>query len=216
MRLTRQAFDEARGVGHAAVGPWDILLALANPDEQSVAGEALRGSGLSYFALREALLKRAGQRDDEIAPDERRWLGINPAFAAVVGRAEGLAAGLGAAEVMPEHLLLALLWDSERNVPFLLEHAGTDRETVLDQLRALGVALPPGQPPPIDPPIDWGERVPVPIEKFEAVKAHLHRTLPRMTILEGKKKRNGAWLVSTSDIDLKAHVQNALNEDYRD
>jgi Clp amino terminal domain, pathogenicity island component len=67
------------------------------------------------------------------------------------GCAVGLAAGLGAEQVRPEHVLLAVAWRPDRLAAQLLRSLGVEVERLPAALAAKGVAVPtvaPPSPPP--------------------------------------------------------------------
>ena len=144
--MVSAAFEEAVRLGSGHAGPEHFLLALLRPDQHTLAAAVLRGCGADYDRLSSVLARAAAERPVE----GDAGVTLNPVAHELIGRAEGLAAGLGAEEVEPEHLLLALVWAAQRDWP--LAAAGTTREAVYEQLRAHGVGLavplPPSRPRP--------------------------------------------------------------------
>ena len=100
---------------------------------------------------------------------KRDGISLSPAAYALIGRAEGLAAGLGADAVTAEHVLLALIWRPERDWPLAL--AGTTREAVDERLQARGVRLPIELPPSQERPAGAEQRVYFPEAQFRDVSA---------------------------------------------
>ena len=89
-----------------------------------------------------------------------------------MARAEGLAIGLGARTMTPEHVLLAILWDPALWLNRLLERAGATPARLLEELGRLGVPTPRGLPPKRR---SWGPFVTVSRDEFERVAADLSR-----------------------------------------
>src|SRR5947207_10267660 len=73
-------------------------------------------------------------RNRSVTP-KRDGISPNPAWYGVVGRAEGLAAGVGVSDVRPVDLLLALLWDTSEWLP--VTELGVSREAGRLQPRAI-------------------------------------------------------------------------------
>ena len=113
-RLLVRAWKQADDLGHGFVGDGHFLLALLDPADESLAAEALRASGLTREAYRRVLARLYGSEEVESVRDPSgREGGPNPALYATMGRAQGLAAGLGATQTSREHLLVAILWDGD-------------------------------------------------------------------------------------------------------
>jgi len=166
-----RAAQEARDLGHPRIGSEHLLLALVATD--SASGKALRACGLSYEAVREAVSSLSdshGQRtprDDPSSSIPHNWLVHDPDTQRIDARAEGLAAGMGSAEVRDEHELLAVVWD-----PTLMERLGATRERVLEELGRLGLEVA-KVPLPYRP--SWGPTFRVSREEFERLAAELRR-----------------------------------------
>jgi hypothetical protein len=110
---------------------------------------------------------------DDPSSTPRNWLIHDPDTQRVHARAEGLAVGLGSAEVRDEHELLALLWDPSSPVGLqLMEKLGATRERVLEELRRVGVEVP-KVPLPYRP--SWGPTFRLSREEFERLAAELRR-----------------------------------------
>jgi ATP-dependent Clp protease ATP-binding subunit ClpC len=145
--LLARAAQEARDLGHPQIGTEHLLLALVATD--SASGKALSACGLSYEAVHDAISSLSDSyvqrtpRDDPSSSTPRNWLIHDPDTQRIDARAEGLAAGMGSAEVRDEHELLALLWDPSSPVALhLMERLGVTRERVLEELGRLGVEIP--------------------------------------------------------------------------
>jgi hypothetical protein len=95
----------------------------------------------------------------------------DPDEQSILARAEGLAAGMGSAEVLDEHVLLGLLWEPAS--PFavrLIEKLGVTREQILAELRRRGAETP-KLPLPYLP--SWGAPFYVSHEEFKQLAADL-------------------------------------------
>ena len=160
-RLATRAAREASSLGLSYVGPDHFLLALLHPEEDTPASRVLDAGGRGYSKGRATVAARNARPsvtdEDRVDP----WVYLTPASHQVVGRAEGVAAGLAATTVSAEHLLLALLWDRDRHLAFLFEEIGTGREALLEEMRHQGIETPDGELPsvrvPPDEPPDGGQ-----------------------------------------------------------
>ena len=201
----RESHVEARRLGHGFVGDVHLLLALVRPGETSVAAAALRACGVDYGAL-------SAFAESVAATDASFEQGIrpNPHWYRLVGRAEGIAVGLGAGEVLPEHTLLALVWEQESAA--LLAGAGTTREAVYDSLREHWADLPGGELPPSRPlPSGPPQRAYFPRERLREVLDKVPPLLPPDSHwgfnYEGPYR---AWISAYGEFDLDALVGEAL------
>jgi hypothetical protein len=204
-RTISAAFEEASRLGSGYAGPEHFLLALLRPGEETVAAQALRDCGADYERLRSALVRAAAER--RVEPNA--GVSLNPAAQELVGRAEGLAAGLGAESVTAEHLLLALLWRPERDWPLTL--AGTTREIVYERLRAGGVRLAVELPPSRERPAGPEQLVHFPEVQLRDVLAKLPALLPPDA--DWGWNVDGAYRAcvrATGEFDLRALVRRAL------
>lgn len=137
--------EVASALGHHWVGVEHLVLALLHPDGDSVARQALLACGVSY----EALFSRVSELPEhytsrpEIPSSPGGGAFVSPEGLAFLARAEGLAAGLGFDEILPEHWLLSLLWDGSSSVAWsIIEDLGATRAQILDALVSLGVKVP--------------------------------------------------------------------------
>src|SRR4029079_8235136 len=112
------------------------------PEERTLAARALRDSGVDYDALRTLL-----RGDGRSRPPRSSARAYPPAFYAMDARADGIALAFGAKQVEPEHLLLAILWESQSRTRSRLEQLGTTPQAVQRRLRELRARGPPGHPP---------------------------------------------------------------------
>lgn len=152
-RLLVRAGSEAGSLGLSHAGPDHYLLALLHPDEETPASRVLNAVGADYAQARTTVAARTPSpttRDDEGAD----WVRLNPAAHQAAGRAEGLAAALGATTASAEHLLLALLWSRDRWLVRLFQEIGMGRDEVLREMRRQRVKTPDGQLPATREPPD--------------------------------------------------------------
>ena len=149
-RLATRAVEEASALARNYMGPEHLLLALLDPDEDTSATRALRNSGAEHDKLRDAL---AAETPDSATPElTDSPQGTAPTAGAyqMIGRAEGIAAGLGATVVDAEHLLLALLLYCEDSyIAFRIQQAGGSREAAWNELEREGSTIPNVELPPL-------------------------------------------------------------------
>lgn len=204
---TSAAFEEAARLGSGYAGAEHFLLALLRPGEETIAAQTLRDCGAEYDALSSALARALAERRGGRTRD---GISLNPAGHELIGRAEGLAAGLGDESVTAEHMLLALVWDDQRGWP--LAAAGTTREAVYERLRARGVRLAVELPPSREPPAGPEQRVYFPQSQLRDVLARLPALLPPDADLrwnlDGPFR---AWVGANGDFDLRERVRRALD-----
>jgi Clp amino terminal domain, pathogenicity island component len=198
-----EAFAEAARLGSRHVGPEHFLLALLRPGEETVAAEVLRDCGADYEALSSVL-------ESHRVEGRREGISMNPVAHELVGRAEGLAAGLGDESVTVAHVLLALVWGDRHGWP--LAAAGTTREAVYEGLQShdarLTAELPPTRPLPAGP----RQVVHFPQTQLLDVLRELPPLLPPETHwgwnLDGDFR---AYVEASGDFDLRQLVRRALN-----
>jgi hypothetical protein len=204
--LLASAFDEAKALGSSWVGPEDFLLAILASKEACPATATLTHFGVTHEAFARDLI--ATVYDPPVdPPGEDDSPELNPAAHELMGRAEGLAIGLGAPAVTLEHVLIAYVWDDsgQMEVGF-----GVEREAVIEHLRALGVQVPatalPARPPP------QGRRVFVPYDHFDAILEKLQERLPANSGfgLNWDPPSSRAWVSAHADVDLAEHVNAVL------
>ena len=209
MRFTREAFRQASALGSRALVPEHFILAVT--ETPSRAARALAQCGVTHDALADAV----AAMDHDMGFPERVYLTdepqLNPASYEFIGRAAGLAAGLGAGGVDEEHLLLAFLW--EPYVPSVLSTLGTTRDAVLEQLRALGVSV-----PVVPLPNAYESAIGSPVY---VTHTELERLLERLPVLlpDGAKlafNHDGegarAWIATTEGIDLGTLIEQIRRE----
>lgn len=197
------AWREAKRLHSTAIGPEEFVLAILHPEAgESIAARALRDCGISREAL--ARLTEAKRSEEEIEGGPQ----LNPAAYRFEGTAEGIAAGLGALEATPEHLILAFIWDPDWSSP-QLEQVGTSREAVRSRLAELGVELPQAELPVPDP-RRWGPRVDVPLDELWILLRELPYVLPRGAQFSFNHDWKKGWLRPTEGVDLAVYIPRAL------
>lgn len=141
--LSYAASTEAVELGHHWWGDEHLLLAVLRDDGKPSSVRAALGTlGLTHqvvVAAVAARLQRSGP------PVERTWDGGASSIAsyhAAVGRAEGLALGLGQRTPGREHVLLATLWDPDGLPARLLQDVGVSREAAAASVGVAGVPMP--------------------------------------------------------------------------
>jgi hypothetical protein len=119
------AGQEAAAMGHPAVGPEHLLLALLR-DDRGPAVEALEAVGVSFAAARREIRRLYGEPDDGDG-DGRSASAAAPISARareVLERALREAAGTGEGAIGVEHFLLGLLHDAQGGAVRVLERLG--------------------------------------------------------------------------------------------
>ncbi len=144
------AVGEARKLGHRYVGTEHLVLALLayKDDDEDIAATVLRDQGVQIDALREkvlAMLRSSVDPSHDLAHSRHgdfEWVHQqelakafhSPKFWHTLILAVDSANRLGAGEVGPEHLLLALLRDEGTAVAAMLEEKGLTADWVREQL----------------------------------------------------------------------------------
>ena len=204
-RLLGSAFDEAKALGSSSVGPDEFLLALLGSTEECPATATLAHFGLTHEAFARDLAARVYDPPDQPL-EEGDAPELNPAAYDLIGRAEGLAIGLGAPAVTLEHVLIAYVW----NPGWIERDFGVEREAVLEHLSASGVQVPAAPLPPRLPP--HGRRVFVPYDHFDAIIEKLQERLPANSGfgLNWDPPSSRAWVSAYAHVDLAEHVNAVL------
>jgi ATP-dependent Clp protease ATP-binding subunit ClpA len=204
------ASHQARELGHHWFGGEHLLLAISQ--EPSIAREVLGELGVSHERLREAVQSLGGSGASAAGEQPRRGTLSSVSFHDLSGCAVGLAAGLGAEQVRPEHVLLAVAWRPDRLAARLLRSLGVEVERLPAALAAKGVAVPTVAPPSPPPEVAWGPQVDVPIEQLSEVTHRLvaERLAPGTPFGFNHDGKGHAWVVAEQGIDLAAEVQAVL------
>ena len=128
-RILAAARQEAIGLGHSLVGSEHLLLALVSR-RGSDAAWLLEERGWTPEAIRR-LLQRAGGSGTPGLPLAQ---GFSPRALAILAGSATEARRLGAAEIQPEHLLLALVRATDSTAARLLAVNGTCLDLVFTDL----------------------------------------------------------------------------------
>lgn len=193
--IEQRAFTAAQAVRSRYLLPEHFVLALLSPKASTPALETLTELGLS----REDISNRVtgGRRS------RGRALGARSSHpsARLMGFANGIAVGLGAAIVNDQHVLQALAFD--RVLQSHLERFGIDPSEVMDQLASRGVSIPAVEPPPLEAPFGpFGPWVYVPRERLGEATERLGALFPPGTIRWGTNKskwKRDYWYVHGED-----------------
>ena len=205
------AFKEAERLGHSFVGPEHGVLALLRGDPADLARLALEDVGITTDGV-ERLLTRMIEADPRATPEPAGGISPNPAWYRVIGRAEGLAAGLGTGNVRSLDLVLALLWSRRP----LLDQPAASREALVEALAQRGAALP-------STPLPELERRPQFTQRVEFPRRNLNRVLQLLverhpvgagpTYGFNHDEAERAWVNAEDGIDLQGIVDAAVAED---
>jgi hypothetical protein len=125
------------------------------------------------------------------------------------GLAQGFAATLGDGAIKPEHVLLALLWTTNGHSCRLLWKLGISRESIVEHLHQLGVAVP-RAPLPRQIEVELGERVWFERDQVPEVIAHVRLQIPPGTRWGFNYAADRAWAFAESSVDMEALVSAAL------
>jgi hypothetical protein len=207
MRLLKIGADEAIRLGQHWMGPEHTLLGILRGDPDDVARRALEQAGIDA-AMVEGWVgpteARRGKEESGVTP--------NPRWQTIHGRAEGIAAGLGAEETGSVHFLLAVLWDNRRW--WLTETPGVSREAVVAALADLGASLPAAPLPELERKTDMTQYVEFPRTAADQVlRLLVERHPPRPegpTFGFNYKDDETAWVRAEDGIDLQGIVDEAL------
>ncbi|MDX6554504.1 MAG: hypothetical protein QOD86_699 [Miltoncostaeaceae bacterium] len=154
-------------LGDEQLGPEHFLIALLRIEGH--ARSALNACGVTDASLL-AEVRRGGPKASKPPPPmPMRWRFQNRGASQMMARAEGLAVGLGV-DFRLEHVLLAILWDSQSWPTQILDRLGGTPARVLEELGRLGVALPKARPPKRR---SWEAPVRVSRDEFERRTAEL-------------------------------------------
>ncbi len=135
----------------AWVGFDQLLAAVVSDPEESRAREALRACGLDESTVAE-YVPHVEHYVPPIQPlVEGEKPSPNPHWYRLMGRAEGFAFAANSERVLPEHVLLALIWDDNQPnlLTQLLQSVGQSPLNLQAALARLGVQVP-GATPPVE------------------------------------------------------------------
>lgn len=205
--LSRRAFREMQNQQSGYCGEAHFLLALLKPEEPTIASTVLAEMGVSYD-------KVAEQSKGMHRPSRKKGGGTSHMYHLVLGWAQGIATGLGTADVTDEIALLALAYGTVGHGS-ILETFDIDADQVVDRLKAHNVAT-----PPVSPPIStWlmgplGPWVYFPKQEFSTVTRALIAEYPPGRAIWGTNKshwKRDFWYVHGEDeIPMEAIVRGAL------
>ena len=133
IQVLRRAAWQARALGHSYVGTEHFLLSLLTAERT---GGVLRSLGWEECTLRSVLLLERG-RGSRAVPLVQAY---SPLARSAIGAAAHEAAALRAADVRPEHLLLALTREDRCTAARLLCRSGADLNCVFSNVYALCTA----------------------------------------------------------------------------
>jgi hypothetical protein len=206
--MSAWASQQALEQGHHWFGGEHLLLAISR--EPSIARDVLGELGVTHERLLEALQAAVGSEGSATGEQPQHSGTLSSvSFHDLSGCAVGLAAGLGAEQVQPEHALLAVAWRPDRHAALLLRSLGVEVQRLPAALAAKGVAVPtvPAPPPPAE--VAWGPRVDVPIEQLMEVTHRLvaERLSPGTPFGFNHDGKGHAWVVAEQGVDLAAEVQ---------
>jgi ClpA/ClpB-like protein len=206
MRLLKIGADEATRLGQHWMGPEHTLLGILRGDPEDVARQALEQAGVDA-----AMVEGWITRMDAGGGEEKSGVTPNPRWYTIEGRAEGMAAALGATEPGTVHFLLAVLWDQRRWD--LTEAPGVNREAIVRALAALGVTLPAGPMPELERKLNFTQYVEFPRNKSSEVLELLAERHPPgggPTFGFNYKDDETAWVRAEDGIDLQRIVEEAI------
>lgn len=174
-QVNARANEAAARLGHQWVGIEHFVLALLHPDSTTPASASLRSCGITddvlFYELASLPAEYADRAEIPLSIGGGRF--VSPEGMRFLGRAEGMAAGLGSPTTQPEHLLLALLWE---NIGFqiedVLDRLGASRSRMLGELVRRGVSVP---SVPLPPRLRWTEPTPVSPAEYEEAREALDR-----------------------------------------
>lgn len=212
MNLLKIGADEATRLGQHWMGPEHTLLGILRGDPEDVARRALEQTGVDA-----ALVEGWITRMDTAGGEETSGVKPNPRWYTIEGRAEGMAAALGATEAGTVHFVLALLWDQRRWS--LTEAPGVSREAIVSALAQLGVTLPAGPMPELERERDFTLYVEFPRAMTSEVLqllAERHPPGSGPTFGFNNKDDETAWVRAEDGIDLQGIVAEAIASEPND
>jgi Clp amino terminal domain, pathogenicity island component len=211
-RLLKIGADEATRLGQHWMGPEHTLLGILRGDPDDLARRALEQAGVDASMV-EAWITPM----DSGAGEESTGVKPNPRWYTIEGRAEGMAAALGAAEPGTVHFLLALLWDQRRWN--LTEAPGISRKAIVTALTERGATLPAAPLPELERKLNFTQHVEFPRNKSSEVLQLLAERHPPgrgPTFGFNYKDEEVAWVRAENGIDLQGIVDEAIASETND
>lgn len=207
-QLPRQVLNgvtrRARLLGRSVAGDDLFLLALCELPDDAPARRALAEEAIGARRLL-PYVRVSGDR-----PAAASSLTFSPATYVMHGWAAGFAAATTSdGTIMPEHVLMALLWDPMSTSSQLLWKLGVEREDVAARLRHLDVPVPTA-PLPRQREVTMGDREWFSRQHVVAVLAHLNRNIPPGTAWGFNYEGDEAWARAEVTVDLRALVEEAV------
>lgn len=211
MRLLRIGADEASRLGQHWMGPEHTLLGILRGDPDDVARRALEQAGVHTAMVEGWITRMVTEKEKET---EKSGVTPNPRWQTIHGRAEGIAAGLGAEKIGSVHFLLAALWDNRRW--WLTETPGVSREAIVGSLAELGATLPLAPLPELERKLNMTQYVEFPRSATSQVLkllAERHPPGSGPTFGFNYKDDEIAWVRAEDGIDLQGTVDEALAQE---
>ena len=212
MRLLKIGAEEASRLGQHWMGPEHTLLGILRGEPDDVARRALEQAGVDADMLEGWITRMDTNTEEET---EKSGVTPNPRWQTIHGRAEGIAAGLGAEKTGTVHFLLATLWDDRRW--WLTETPGLTREAIVAALAELGAPLPAASLPELERKLNMTQYVEFPRRATDQVlKLLVERHPPSPDgpgISFNYKDDETAWVRAEDGIDLQGAVDEALAQE---
>ena len=187
-----------------------FLLALTRLDERQVARRALRAESIDSARLLQSI-----RVSGDAVLDPAQPLTFAPAYYQLEGRAQGFAAARGDSRILPEDVLLSLMWDPGSRSSHLVWRLGASRQAIVEQLRDLGSWAPAAALPP-QRETEWGDRVCFDRNQVRRVIDHLRGHIPPGACWGFNYEGGQAWVIAEQEIDLNGLVQTAIGRQSTD
>jgi ATP-dependent Clp protease ATP-binding subunit ClpA len=199
--IQAHVFAIAQRFGRNVAGDDLFLLSLLELADDVPARAALEAEGVTLDRA-SAEVRTEGDEASELL----EGLSFPPAFNAMLGRAQAFAATLGDGTIMPEHVLLAAIWDPSSGSSQLLWRLGVRRERIVERLRDRGIPVP-DTAIPEQREIEMGERVWFDRPELSTILRGLGERLPPGTRWGFNEEGDRAWVWAEAHIDLDALVE---------
>jgi hypothetical protein len=204
----RAVSEHAEQLGRTVASDDLFLLALSDLPDEGPATRALAKLGVNS----ETLLPHIRTTGDGNSRPVGQGLTFSPAYYTFDGLAHGFSASLGDGQILPEHVLLAILWTGRSQSLAALRALGVSREAIVRELSQLGVPVPQSSLPPLVE-VDWGERVWFERDQTRRVLDHVRLHLGPHTRWGFNYDGDRAWVHAERSIDVEALVQEALSDE---